>query len=88
MEWFHIYLLLINAVTFLAFALDKYKAVHGLHRIRVVTLLGLSVIGGAAGGYLAMYLFRHKTRKTGFVIGMPVMLLMQLIALLFVMNVR
>jgi len=69
MEWFHIYLLLINAVTFLAFALDKYKAVHGLHRIRVVTLLGLSVIGGALGGCVAMYLFRHKTRKARFAIG-------------------
>lgn len=77
-----IYLLAINAVAFCAFALDKYKAVRGMWRIRESTLLGLSFIGGAAGGYAAMMLFRHKTRKAYFAVGVPMMLAVQAVLLL------
>lgn len=77
-----VYLLAINAAAFCAFALDKYKAVHGMWRIRESTLLGLSFIGGAAGGYAAMLLFRHKTRKGRFAVGVPLMLAMQVVLLL------
>lgn len=72
-----IYLLTVNLLTFIVFGVDKWKAVHGKWRIRVSTLLGLSAIGGAAGGLLAMYSFRHKTQKVLFKIGLPVMLLVQ-----------
>lgn len=67
------YWLIINIVTFCAFALDKYRAVRGLWRISEATLLGLSLGGGALGGCVAMYLFRHKTRKARFAIGLPLM---------------
>ena len=68
------YLLAVNAVTFILFAADKWKAVHKKWRIREFTLLGLAFAGGSAGGLLAMYVFRHKTQKTAFKIGMPLML--------------
>ena len=77
-----IYLLAINAAAFCAFALDKYKAVRGMWRIRESTLLGLSFLGGAAGGYAAMLLFRHKTRKGRFAVGVPLMLAAQAVLLL------
>ena len=57
------YLIIINFITFLVFALDKRKAKKGKWRIRVQTLLGLSFLGGAAGGLVAMYTFRHKTKQ-------------------------
>ena len=68
------YLLAVNAAAFILFAADKRKAVHKKWRIREFTLLGLAFAGGSAGGLLAMHVFRHKTQKTAFKIGMPLML--------------
>ena len=78
------YLLLINIVTFLVFAIDKRRAVKRKWRIPEKTLLGLSLIGGSAGGLIAMYYFRHKIRKPAFVYGLPMMLLVQVIVILAV----
>ncbi len=68
------YRLAVNAAAFILFAADKWKAVHKKWRIREFTLLGLAFAGGSAGGLLAMHVFRHKTQKTAFKIGMPLML--------------
>lgn len=73
------YLLVLNIGTFALFGMDKWKAVHRKWRIREAVLLGCSMFGGAAGGLLAMYLFRHKTHKARFRIGVPVMLAVQVI---------
>ena len=54
------YIVLINAITFIAFAVDKIKANAKRWRIRETLLLGLSLIGGSLGGFLAMDLFNHK----------------------------
>ena len=62
------YLVIINFVTFAAFAIDKIAAIERKSRIRIVTLLGLSFVGGSIGGIIAMYLFRHKTRKDYFTV--------------------
>lgn len=73
------YLIVINIVTFLAFAMDKRRAVKRKWRIPEKTLLGLSLFGGSIGGLIAMYCFRHKIRKLAFAYGLPVMLLVQLL---------
>ena len=72
-----VYILAVSLLTWILFGLDKWKAIHGKWRIRESTLLGLSLIGGAAGGLAGMYLFRHKLRKMRFRIGVPLMLLVQ-----------
>lgn len=82
--WIIIYLLIINIVTFIVFGLDKWKAVHDKWRIPVKTLLGLSLIGGSVGGLLGMYMFRHKTKKLAFTVGIPVMLVLQIGLLVWV----
>ena len=80
------YLAGINVITLAAYAADKYKAVHRKRRVRVVTLLGLALIGGSVGALIAMYAFRHKTRKACFTVGVPVMLIMQIAAGFLIMN--
>lgn len=80
---FCIYLILINIVTFFLFALDKVKAMMGLYRIREAVLLGLSLLGGSVGGLLAMDVCHHKVKTTYFLIGLPVMLITQIIVILY-----
>ena len=53
---------LISLVTFIAYAIDKYRARRGLFRISEKALLTLSLLGGAIGGTVAMQLLRHKTK--------------------------
>lgn len=77
---------IINFVTFAAFALDKFAAIEHRSRVRIVTLLGLAFIGGAPGGLLAMYLFRHKTKKDYFTVGIPLIIMMQIVVLFYLMN--
>ena len=84
--YFEIYLIIINIITFIVFGLDKLYAIKQRKRIRVVTLLSLSFIGGEIGGIIAMNLFHHKTKKYYFTIGMPVILLIH-IAIFFYIKI-
>ncbi len=83
-----IYLPTVNLITWTAFGIDKWNAVSNRSRIRVTTLLGLSLAGGAAGGLIAMYTFRHKTRKNYFVVGLPLMIVMQAVVIFYLMNMK
>lgn len=83
-----IYLIVINFVTLIAFAYDKIAAVENKSRIRILTLLGLSFIGGSIGALLAMYIFRHKTKKDYFTVGVPLTILMQVVVIFFLMNME
>ena len=81
-----IYLLVVNLAAFIAFGADKHAAVSGRWRTRESTLLGLCLIGGAAGGLAAMHLFHHKTRKSVFAVGIPLMIVAQVLILLVFTN--
>lgn len=85
-QFFLWYLIGMNIVTFTVFAVDKVAAIRGRSRVRIVTLLTLSFLGGSVGGFLAMHLFRHKTRKIYFSAGVPMMMLMHGIVILYMMN--
>ena len=74
-----IYLLIINAVAFLAMGIDKYKAKKGHWRTKEKTLFMLVALGGGVGGILGMYTFRHKTKKPRFYIGFPMILITEII---------
>ena len=56
------YLVLLSIITFFAYMIDKKKAEKGKWRTKEKTLLSLSFLGGAFGGYPAMLIFRHKTK--------------------------
>lgn len=53
----------LSVVAFVCYGVDKRKAVVGARRISEKLLLSLSFFCGAFGGYAAMWIFRHKTRK-------------------------
>lgn len=60
------YYLIINIAAFIIYGYDKLSAKRGGWRTPESVLLGLSIMGGAFGGLLAMILFHHKTRHTVF----------------------
>ncbi len=80
-----IYLILINLITFLAMYIDKRKAKKGKRRIPEKTLFILVGLGGGIGGILGMYLFRHKTKKTRFVIGFPAILIFEVLVVIAIL---
>ena len=75
-------LLLINAAGLLLMLADKTKARKQLWRIPEATLLTVAALGGSIGVLTGMYLFHHKTRKPKFFLGVPLILTVQLIAVL------
>lgn len=83
-----VYLIAVNLVTLILFAVDKKAAAAQRTRIPIVTLLGFAFLGGSAGALAGMYLFRHKTNKNYFTVSVPLFLLTQAAVLFFVMNAR
>ena len=81
-----IYLAVVNMLTIIVFGVDKMNAKSNRQRVRIVTLLGLAFIGGSVGALIGMYGFHHKTKKAYFTVGVPLILLMQVVVLFYVMN--
>lgn len=65
-------------ICFMAMGIDKLKARAGKWRIPERKLFLLAAMGGALGGMLGMLAFRHKTKHKSFVIGMPLLLLLNI----------
>lgn len=74
-----IYLLVINVIGLLLMGEDKRRARKHLWRISEKTLFLCSLLGGSVGTWAGMYLFRHKTRHWYFVVGMPLILVIQIV---------
>lgn len=81
-----IYLLIINALGFAIMLWDKYLAKNNLRRIPEKSLFGIAVFGGSLGCIIGMYTARHKTRHKSFTLGMPAILVVQLLLLYFVIK--
>lgn len=77
-----IYLIIINIIAFLAMFIDKKKAKKGRWRIKESTLLFLALIGGSIGEIIGMYVFHHKTQKSKFFIGVPVIIVFQILLII------
>lgn len=73
-----LYIIIINSIAFVVFGIDKQKAVKNKWRISENTLIGLALIGGSAGALIGMRCFHHKTRKKKFLVGIPLILILQI----------
>lgn len=82
-----IYLELVNLTAFVLYGIDKYRAKRGRWRIPEAALILIAVLGGSIGALGGMYLFRHKTRKPKFSVGVPVILGMQVLFFLLLFYV-
>ena len=81
-----IYLLIINIIAFIMYGIDKWKAHRKQWRISEKMLLFLAVIGGSAGALAGMYIFHHKTLNKKFTIGVPLILVIQVMIFICIME--
>ncbi|MBQ9331186.1 MAG: DUF1294 domain-containing protein [Oscillibacter sp.] len=82
--WLALWLAAINLAAFFTFGADKWRAKRReqhpqTRRIRERTLFLLAILGGSVGALLGMRVFHHKTLHRSFRVGIPLILLAQLI---------
>ena len=74
------YLVIINILSAVVCAVDKILARHNSkNRISEKTLFALCFLGGTVGMYITMKIMHHKTRHKRFMIGIPVIFLLQIV---------
>ena len=78
-----LYLVIINIIGFFIMGIDKLKAKKGMWRIQENTLFMFAFLGGGIGTTAGMYVFRHKTKKLKFVIGMPVIVILEVLIFIY-----
>ncbi len=78
-----VYIIIANIVGLSVMGIDKRKAIRHKWRIPEKTLFLVSILGGSIGTWAGMYLFHHKTKHWYFVIGMPLILIVQLVLLYY-----
>ena len=81
-----IYLTTVNIFIFFLMLADKNLAVRRRRRVPESTLLLFCFAGGAVGCLFAMYLFRHKTLHKKFTVGVPLILIFQIIIVVLIVS--
>ncbi len=77
-----VYWAVISLISIIVCCYDKIAAKKlPRHRTREATLLLLSALGGSVAMLLTMYIIRHKTKHIKFMLGIPVIIVLQLAAL-------
>lgn len=82
------YLVIINLCGFLSMKIDKKKAEKNKWRIPEKTLFIIAALGGSIGSIAGMQKFRHKTKHWYFVIGMPAILILQIVLAYFIITLK
>ena len=80
-KYFLFYIIIINVISFILMFSDKRRAIKNKWRISENTLMIVSILGGSIGAILGMYTFRHKTKHLKFKVGIPTILIIQLLTL-------
>ena len=78
-----IYFITINLIGFFIMWLDKRKAKKAAWRIPEKTLFIITALGGGIGTIAGMYTFHHKTQKIQFVIGFPLITILEVITIIW-----
>ena len=78
------YLILIQLVAIFLTLRDKSSAKSNKWRIKESTLLLVSLLGGSVTMLCVMRMIRHKTQTAKFMIGIPVIIVLQVAAIVAV----
>lgn len=75
-----VYLIIMNFAAAALAVWDKASAKRHRRRVPERTLLLLAALGGSPAMLLTMLLIRHKTRHAKFMVGLPAILILQVLA--------
>ncbi|WP_099191538.1 DUF1294 domain-containing protein [Tepidibacter mesophilus] len=78
------YYIIINIYGFIITGVDKRKARRRQFRTKELSFFVSSLLGGALGVVMGMTVFRHKTQKREFYIGIPSIFLLNLVVLFLI----
>lgn len=83
-----IYIITINLIGFFIMGIDKRRARKNKWRVQEKTLFLIALLFGSIGVLTGMYVFRHKTRRLSFKLGIPAIIAVQvlLVVLFFSWN--
>ena len=86
MKYFYLYLIAINIVALIVTVHDKNAAEKHRRRVSERMLFFIAALGGSPVMYLTMLIISHKTRKLKFMLGIPVIFLIEFAATLLVLH--
>ncbi len=78
MKYFLYYIVIISVVSVIFCVYDKKAAKQNWQRISENNLLFCSIMGGAVAMYITMRIIRHKTKHNKFMLGLPIIILVQI----------
>lgn len=88
MQYLYIYLGIISLIAIILTLRDKRAAKKRNWRVKERTLLLVSALGGSVAMLLTMLAVRHKTKHAKFMAGIPVIIALQIAAVLAVLHWR
>lgn len=86
MKWIFLLLAAINVTGFLLMAIDKFKAKYGRWRVKEKVLLYVALSFGAIGVYIGLRVFKHKTHHKLFTVTLPILICIQVAAILWLVQ--
>lgn len=86
MEYLAYYLAAMSIILCAMMGIDKLCAKMQKRRIPEKTLFAFAILGGALGGTVGMYSFRHKTLHKSFAIGFPLLTLAQIAGVVYLIS--
>lgn len=81
--WIIAYVAIANLLGFASMGIDKYRAQNHKWRISEAMLFFFAIIGGSIGTIVGMHFFRHKTKHKVFTVGLPIILLIQIVVTVY-----
>jgi len=81
------YLVIMQLVAIFLTVRDKRSAKKDRWRVKESTLLLVSALGGSVAMLVTMNMIRHKTQKKKFMIGIPAIIVLQVLVIVYVLFV-
>ncbi len=79
-----LYLIVINVIAAIVCCFDKHRAITHGWRVSEKNLFLYCLLGGSLGMYVTMKIIRHKTQKEKFMVGIPVIMIVQILLLIII----
>ncbi len=87
MELIYAYLLLLSLIATVLTYQDKWAAIRKKRRVSEKTLFFTATLGGSVAMYVTMLLIRHKTNHKRFMLGLPLLIVLQMALFAFLFRV-